>query len=80
LDDEDVLAADVFVDFDEHLHVGETADGGAGERQVERGGDRLGERPIAVAGDDFHSGGFMRLGSSGGVRLGTQGGYSGAGR
>ena len=54
LDDEHVLAADVFLDLDEHLHVGEAADRGLGQRQVQDIGDRLGQRAIAVAGDDFH--------------------------
>ena len=56
LDDEDVLAADVLVDLDEHLHVGEAAHAGLGQRQVEIGGNRLGQRPIAVAGENFHAG------------------------
>ena len=33
LDDEDVRAADVFLDLDEDLHVGEAADHGLGQRQ-----------------------------------------------
>ena len=52
---EDVLAADVLLDLDEHLHVGEAADRGARQRQVECPGHCLGERTIAVAGDDLHA-------------------------
>jgi hypothetical protein len=55
LDDEHILAADVFMDFDENLHIREAADGGAGERQVQRGGDSLGQRAVAVAGNNFHA-------------------------
>ena len=56
LDDEDILAADVLVDLDEHLHVGEAPHAGLGQRQVEEGRDRLGQRPVAVAGQDLHAG------------------------
>ena len=52
---EHVLAADVLVDLDEHLHVGKAPDRGAGQRQLQRGGNRLGERTVAVAGNDFHA-------------------------
>ena len=54
LDHEHVLAADVLVDLDKHFHVGEPAHAGSRERQAEIGRDRLGERPIAVAGKDLH--------------------------
>ena len=54
LDHEDVLAAHVFVDLDKHLHVRKAAHARIGQRQVEIGRNRLGERPIAVAGEDFH--------------------------
>ena len=55
LDDEDILPADVFLDFHEHLHVREAADGSAGERQAQFRGDSLGQGTVAVAGDDFHA-------------------------
>ena len=54
LDHEYVLAADVLVDLDKHLHVGEAAHAGSRQRQAEIGRDRLGKRPIAVAGKDLH--------------------------
>ena len=54
LDDEDVLAADVLVDLDEDLHIGEAADAGLGQRQVQAGGNGLRQRPVAVAGEDLH--------------------------
>src|SRR3546814_6847478 len=46
LDDEDVLAADVFVDFDEDFLIGEAAHAGVGERQFQIVRDRAGERKI----------------------------------
>ena len=36
--------------------LGKPPHGGPGQRQVKAGGDRLGQRPIAVAGDNFHAG------------------------
>ena len=54
LDDEDIFAADIFLDLDEHLHVGEPAHAGVRQGKVEIGGDGLGERPVAVAGDQLH--------------------------
>ena len=54
LDDEGVLAAHVLEDFDEDLVVGEAADLAAGQRLAEIGGDRLGERPVGIAGQNLH--------------------------
>ncbi len=54
LDDKNILAADVLVDLDKHLHIGKPPHAGPGKRLSEIGGDRLGERAIAVAGQDFH--------------------------
>ena len=54
LDDEDVLAADILVDLDENLLVGEPADTGLGQRQLEIIGDRAGQRRVAVPGEQFH--------------------------
>ncbi len=54
LDDEHILATDIFLDFDEHLHVGEAADRGAGQWQLQASGDGFGQRPVAVAGDNLH--------------------------
>ncbi len=62
LDHEDILAADVLQDLDEDLHVGEAPHRGLGQRDLQIGSDRLAERAIAVAGDDFHLG---RLGGLG---------------
>jgi hypothetical protein len=43
LDDEDILAADILMDFDEHLLVGEAADAGLSvSGSLEIGGDRTG--------------------------------------
>ena len=53
LDDEDVRAADVFLDLDEDLHVGETPDHGLGQRQVQPVGDFLRQRRIGIAGDQL---------------------------
>ena len=54
LDHEYVLAAHVFVNLDKHLHVGKATHARLGERQVEVVRYGLGERPIAVAGEDLH--------------------------
>ncbi len=51
LEDEHVRAADVFLDFDEDFHVGETPDHGLGQRQFKPSGDFLRQRRIGVAGD-----------------------------
>ena len=53
LDDEDVLPADVLLDLDEDLHVGETPDRSPRERDAEMVADRFGERPVGVTSDDF---------------------------
>ena len=55
LDDEDVLATDVFLDFDEDLLVGEAPDQAFGQRNLEIGGDRFREGAVGVTGDEFHS-------------------------
>jgi len=55
LDDEDVLAAHVLVDLHEHFHVREAPHAGLRQRQVQVSRDRLGQRPIAVAGENLHS-------------------------
>ena len=54
LDHEDVLAADVLLDLDEDLHVREALHLPLGRRDLEVGADRLGERPVGVAGDELH--------------------------
>ena len=56
LDDEHVLPADVFVDLDENLLVGETAYAGVDQRQLEILRDRAGERQVRVAGHELHRG------------------------
>ena len=48
LDHEDVLAADVLVDLDVNLSVGEARDIGVAQRHLERLGDLLGERTVRV--------------------------------
>ena len=53
LDDEDVLAADVLLDLDEDLHVGEAPHHRLRQRGGEIGGDRLGELGVGVAGDEL---------------------------
>ena len=45
--------ADIFVNFDEHFHVGEAADLEP-SAAPKIGGDRLGERAIGVAGQNLH--------------------------
>ena len=53
MDDENVGAADVFLDFDENLHVGEAPDYRLGERQADIAADALGQRRIGIAGDEL---------------------------
>ena len=53
LDDEGIRAADVFLDFDENLHVGEAPDHGLGQRQVEPIGDGLRQRRVGIAGNQL---------------------------
>ena len=50
LDHEDVLAADVLLDLDEDLHVGEALHLTLGRWHLQMGADRLRERPVAVSG------------------------------
>ena len=54
LDDEGVASAHILENFDEDLEVGEPADVASGQRLAEIGGDRLGERPIGIAGQNLH--------------------------
>ena len=54
LQDEHVLAAHVFLDFDEHFHVVEALDHGLGLRQVEIGADGFRQGPVAVTRHNFH--------------------------
>ena len=53
LEDEHVGAADVLLDLDEDLHVGEPPDDRSGECNGQVGGDRLGEPRIGVAGHEL---------------------------
>src|SRR4051812_5281259 len=53
LDDEGIRAADVLLDLDEDLHVGEAPDHRLGQRQVEALRDGLCESRIGVAGDEL---------------------------
>jgi hypothetical protein len=53
LNDENVAAADVFLDLDEDFHVGEAPHHRLGQRRREIGGDGIGERGIGVAGDEL---------------------------
>jgi hypothetical protein len=57
LDNEHILAADVLLNLDEDLHVGEAPDLSPGERDIEMIADGFGERAIGIAGDDFEGGG-----------------------
>ena len=54
LDDENIGAADVILDFGEDFHIGEAADIGAREREAELRGDGLGEGARAISRDQFH--------------------------
>src|SRR6185437_15426122 len=50
--DEGVPPAHVLEDFDEDLEVGEAAHMAAAQRFAEIGGDRLGQRPVGIAGQN----------------------------
>ena len=54
LDHENVLAADILVDLDENLLVGEAPDAGVGQGHFEIIGNRPRERQVAVPGEQFH--------------------------
>jgi hypothetical protein len=51
---EHVLAADIFLDFNEHFHVVEALHHGLGLRQVEVGTDGFRQGPVAVTRHNFH--------------------------
>src|ERR1700677_129205 len=53
LDDEDVAAADVLVDFHEGLAIGEGADGGVAEGHADVIGDALREFAVGGAGENL---------------------------
>ena len=54
LDYENIFPAHVFMDFNEHFLVRETANAGVGERYFKIAGDGTGERQIGIAGHDLH--------------------------
>ena len=53
LDDENVGAADVLLDLDEDLHVGEAPHHRLGQRRADIGADALGQRGVGIAGDEL---------------------------
>ena len=55
LDDEDILAADVFVDFYENFVVGKALDACVGERNIKIFGNFGSKRQITVTRHEFHS-------------------------
>ena len=65
LDDEDILAAHILLNFDEDLHVGEAPDLAFCEREAEIGGNRFGQRAVRIARYEldaiFHAGPQTRL-------------------
>ena len=52
LDDEDILAADIFIDFDSGFAVGELGDVSLAERDAEFAGDLGGQCRIGIAGEN----------------------------
>jgi hypothetical protein len=58
LDDEGILAAHVFLDLDEDLHVRKAPDLGLGQRNVEIGGDGLRQRTIGISRNELHASNF----------------------
>jgi hypothetical protein len=55
LQDENILAANVFLDFNEDFLIGETPDRGSSQGDVEITGDRFGQHPVGIAREEFHS-------------------------
>ena len=55
LQDEDILAAHVFLDFDEDFLIGEAPDTGLAQRDVEVAGDRFGQHPVGIAREELHA-------------------------
>ena len=55
LDDENVLAADIFLDFDECLAVGKGRDGAFAQLHADGGGNAFGQRLIGSAGKNLHN-------------------------
>ena len=53
LDHENVGAADVFLDLDENLHVGEAPHHRFGERRTDIGANALGQRRIGITGNEL---------------------------
>ena len=52
---EHVLAADILVDFDEDFLVGEAADAGVRQLDLQIVRNGLGQRQVGVAGQQFHA-------------------------
>ena len=50
-----VFAAHVLLHLDEDFHVGEALDHALGQRKFQRASNRLGQRAIAVAGNELHA-------------------------
>jgi hypothetical protein len=55
LQDEDILAAHIFLDLDENFLIGEASDAGLAQRDVEIAGDRFGQHPVGIAREKLHA-------------------------
>ena len=56
LDDENVLAAHVFLDFDEDFLIGEPSDAGLAQGNIKMFADRFGKMPVRIACENLHFG------------------------
>ena len=54
LDDEDILAANILIDPDKNLIVGEILHLGIRQRTIKMICNRFCERPVRITGDEFH--------------------------
>ena len=54
LNDEDIPAADVFLDLCHHLPIAELAQYGLAEGQIQVGSDLTGQRRVGITGKDHH--------------------------
>lgn len=55
LDDENILAADIFLDFDEGFAIGKRLDGGLAQLHADGGANRFGKRAVRCAAKNLHN-------------------------
>ncbi len=54
LEDEDILAAHIFLDLDEDLLIGKPSDDGLGKRNAEIIANRFSQNPVRIASENLH--------------------------